>query len=51
MPLAAGIDHVIMNLSFSPRSDAALQAIMELAAEYQLVVRDPQSQDARFPGA
>jgi hypothetical protein len=51
MPLATGIDHVIMNLSFSPRSDAALTAIMELAAEYRLVVWDPQSQDAYLPRA
>ena len=50
MPLATGVDHVIMNLSFSPRSDAALKAILELAAEYQLVVWDPQSQDAYLPG-
>lgn len=49
MPLATGVDHVIMNLSFSPRSDAALKAIMGLAAEYQLVVWDPQSQDAHLP--
>ena len=51
MPLVIGIDHVIMTLSFSPRSDAALRAIMELAAEYRLVVWDPQSQDAYLPGA
>jgi hypothetical protein len=50
MPLAVGTDHVIMNLSFSPRSGAALKAIMELAAKYRLVVWDPQSQDAHLPG-
>ena len=51
MPLATGIDHVIMHLSWSPRSDAAVTAIMELAAEYRLVIWDPQSQDAYLPGA
>lgn len=51
MPLAIGIDHVIMNLSFSPWNDAALTAIMELAAKYRLVVWDLQSQDAYLPGA
>ena len=51
MPMAIGIDHVIMNLSLSPRGDAALTPIMELAAEYRLVVWDPQSQDAYLPGA
>jgi hypothetical protein len=50
MPLAAGIDHVIMHLSFSPRGDTALTATMELAAEYRLVVWDPQSEDAYLPG-
>src|SRR5215469_15279169 len=51
MPLATGIDHVIMNLSFSPRSDTALPAIMELAAQYRLVVFDLQSEDVYLPGA
>lgn len=51
VPLATGIDHVIMNLSFSPRSDTALAAIMELAADYHLVVLDVQSEDAYLPGA
>ena len=49
-PLATGIDHVIMHLSRSPESHAAVTAIMELAAEYRLVVWDPQSQDACLPG-
>ena len=51
MPLVTGIDHVLMTLGFSPRSGAALTAIMELAAEYRLVVWDPQSRDACLPGA
>jgi hypothetical protein len=51
MPLAIGIDHVIMHLSWSPQSDAAVTAIMELAAEYRLVIWDPQSQEAYLPAA
>ncbi|MFE9819964.1 hypothetical protein [Streptomyces sp. NBC_00236] len=47
---AVGIDHVIMNLSFSSRSDAALKAIEELAGEFRLVIWDPQSQDACLSG-
>ena len=50
-PLSIGIDHVIMNMSFSSRSDAALKAVEELAAEYSLVIWDPQSQDAYLPSA
>ncbi|MCX4804678.1 hypothetical protein OG594_24185 [Streptomyces sp. NBC_01214] len=49
-PLTIGIDHVIMNLSFSSRSDAAIKAIEELAAEFRLVIWDPQSQDAHLLG-
>lgn len=49
-PLAIGIDHVVMNLSFSSRSDAALKAIEELASEFHLVIWDPQSQNAYLPG-
>lgn len=50
-PLAVGIDHVIMQLGFSVRSDAAIEAIEELAAEFGLVVWDPQAQEAYPPGA
>ena len=50
LPLNAGIDHVIMHLSFSPRSDPAIAAIMELASAYGLVIFDPQSNDAYLPG-
>jgi hypothetical protein len=50
MPLGIGTDHVIMNMTFAPRSDAALSLITELAAQYRLVVWDPQSQDAYLPG-
>jgi hypothetical protein len=45
------IDHVIMNLSFSPRSGTALTAIMERAAEYHLVVFDLQPEYVYLPGA
>lgn len=48
-PLGVGIDHVIMHLSFSSRSDAALKAIEELAAEYRLAIWDPQSREAYLP--
>ncbi|MFF0478913.1 hypothetical protein [Streptomyces sp. NPDC004284] len=47
-PLTIGIDHVIMNLSFSSRSDAAIKAIEELAAEFCLVIWDPQSHNAHL---
>lgn len=50
-PLAVGIDHVIMNLSYSSKSDAAIKAIEELAGEHRLVLWDPQSQDADLPSA
>lgn len=49
MPLDTGIDHVIMHLSFSERSTPALEAIMELAEAHNLVLFDPQSNDAWFP--
>lgn len=45
----AGIDHVIMNLSWSERSTPAIEAIQDLAAEHGLVIWDPQSQDAYLP--
>jgi hypothetical protein len=45
----AGIDHVIMNLSWSERSTAAIEAIQELAVEHRLVLFDPQSEDACVP--
>ncbi|WP_220131332.1 hypothetical protein [Streptomyces sp. PT12] len=48
-PLAVGIDHVIMSLSFSPMSDAAVEAIEGLAAEFRLVIWDPQAQAASVP--
>lgn len=52
MPLSAGVDHVIMNLSYTEaRSGPALKAIMELAEAHRLVVFDPQSNDAHLPGA
>lgn len=49
-PLDAGIDHVIMNLSWSERSTPAIETIQGLAAEHRLVIWDPQSQDAYMPG-
>jgi hypothetical protein len=49
--LDLGIDHVIMNLSWSPRGTRAIEAVLELAAEHGLVIWDPQSGDAYLPGA
>jgi hypothetical protein len=49
MPLPTGIDHVIMNLSFSPRSDVAIELIQQLAAQHGLVLWDPQSREAYLP--
>ena len=49
-PLSTGIDHVIMHLSFSARSDPALRAITELAEKHRLAIYDPQSSDAIMPG-
>ena len=45
-----GIDHVIMNLSWSARSTPAIEAIQDLAAEHRLVIYDPQSEDVHLPG-
>jgi hypothetical protein len=49
-PPDVGIDHVIMNLSWSARSTSAIEAIQVLAAEHSLVIWDPQSDDAYLPG-
>jgi hypothetical protein len=50
MPLTVGIDHVVIHLSHSERSAPAISAVRELAAEYGLVIWDPQSRDAYLPG-
>jgi hypothetical protein len=49
MPLGVGIDHVIMHLSLSPRTTAAIEAIQELAARRRLVLYDPQPEDVYLP--
>ena len=49
-PLDTGIDHVIMNITYSARGDAAVEAVLELAHRHGLVVFDPQSADAYPPG-
>jgi hypothetical protein len=49
-PLDAGIDHVIMNMSWSARSTPTIEAIQQLATEHKLVIWDPQTQDAYLPG-
>ncbi len=51
MPLSVGVDHVIMHLGSSPRSDPAITLIQGLAVEYGLVLWDPQSQHAYLPQA
>ena len=50
MPLDVAIDHVIMFMSFGPRSDPAIRKIQELAAQHRLVIYDPQSDDVYLPG-
>lgn len=49
IPLAVGIDHVIMHLSFLPKSSAAIEKIQEFAAKHRLTIYDPQSDDAYVP--
>lgn len=44
-----GIDHVIMNLSFSARSDSAIEAIQQLARDNDLILVDLQSDDVYPP--
>ncbi|MBS2549416.1 hypothetical protein KGQ19_21365 [Catenulispora sp. NL8] len=48
-PLAVGIDHVFMCLSFS-RYTQAIATIEDLAKKYQLAIWDPQSGEAYLPG-
>lgn len=51
MPLDIGIGHVRMSLSYSSRSDPAIDAIEQLAAEYRLVLWDPQGDEIHPPPA
>jgi len=44
-PLAVGIDHVILHVTYSPRGDEAVTMIMELAQRHQLIIYDPQSDE------
>ena len=48
--LDAGIDHMVMNLSWSASSTPAIAVIQDLAAKHRLVIFDPQSDDAYLPG-
>ncbi|SIN44498.1 hypothetical protein [Micromonospora cremea] len=41
-PLAVGIDHVSMNISYSPRGNAAVDVVLDLAERHGLVIYDPQ---------
>jgi hypothetical protein len=45
-----GSDHVIMHLSWSPRSGPVIEAIQELATQHDLVLIDMQSDDVYLPG-
>ncbi|MBK1787522.1 hypothetical protein [Prauserella cavernicola] len=48
-PLAVGIDHVFLTMSFSERSSPAIETVFALATEFGLVVFDPQSDDVVRP--
>lgn len=48
MPLAAGIDHVFMNISWSASNDV-IDAIQRLAAKHILVLYDPQDDTLYLP--
>ena len=50
VPLAVGVDHVIMHLSWSSRSNSAVDKIIELAKRHRLVLLDPQPDDTYLPG-
>jgi hypothetical protein len=44
-----GIDHVIVHLSWGPRSEPVIEAIQELATQHALVLVDMQSDDVYLP--
>ncbi|MGQ5262848.1 hypothetical protein ACTWLT_19100 [Micromonospora sp. ZYX-F-536] len=44
-PLDVGIDHVSMNISYSPRGSEALDVVLDLAEQYGLVIYDPQGDE------
>jgi hypothetical protein len=44
-PLAVGIDHVRMNISYSPRGGKAVDAVCHLAERHRLVIYDPQGDE------
>jgi hypothetical protein len=49
MPLDVGIDHVIMNMSLGAKSDPAINKVIELARQHDLVIYDPQSDHVHLP--
>jgi hypothetical protein len=49
MPLDVGIDHVGMSMSFGPRSDPAIDVILDLASRYGLTIYDPQGDEVTRP--
>ena len=46
---APGIDHVHMWLRYGGVSDGVIEVVQELAAEYSLVIYDPQGDDVYLP--
>lgn len=44
-PLDVGIDHVSMNISYSPRGSEAVDVVLDLAERYGLVIYDPQGDE------
>ena len=44
-PLAVGIDHVSMNISYSPRGSEAVDVVVHLAERHGLVIYDPQGDE------
>lgn len=44
-PLTVGVDHVDMNISFSPRGSAAVDVVLSLAERHGLVIYDAQGDE------
>ncbi|MCP2342275.1 hypothetical protein [Actinomadura rupiterrae] len=49
VPLNVGIDHVILHMSHSAKSDPALRLVGNLAGRLGLAIYDPQSSELHFP--
>ncbi|MEV4624287.1 hypothetical protein AB0J74_36955 [Asanoa sp. NPDC049573] len=46
VPLDAGIDHVVMCISYSPVGTRAVELVVDLAEKHGLVLWDPQLEEA-----